>query len=838
MGPLVGDGATPATIQILAPAGTRIKADARKGKILTVVPNDVGHVITYVPPPVGERTELSFTAMVRGAGVRQDLQVDMVVVPSWSGSFSITMDPSSLGPGESATVKVRPSSPGPITGNRTLRIAVSEGSIGNLVPGGDGSWVARYTAPRTTDAPRRPVFAVVDAAAPTSFFDAEVLPLTVTKTITLPTAAGSTNLLRVGSREYGPVTANAAGEATFEVELHPDRAQGTLTASVGGGTPTITTPTLPLDVPPSLVVAPLPAKAGGGTVLYVPLACRMGPGTPCTPSQVDVSVSGGSAGTPVARGEMLVVPWTLPDSGVPSLTAKAGPSSTTARVTVVPSPNTLTLSSDPKSIPEGTTTAKITARAKDPAGKSVTGRIPGFEVRNSRLIRRAVDNRDGTYTGTWRLNTGAPWLEVIAWPRLQGTGLVAQRVVAWPLVTSMAADGASAISLVVVAEDAVGMPVPNVSLELAVPQGDANLPPTAKTDANGVARIPLKVGVEPGLVEMRINGAGLETAALMWQTAPGTAGPTLMPVGSQPDIEALARWQARVPSLFVGRAAKPVVVAAAPVIVPTPGSTPVPGTPAPAPGAAAPTTAAPGTVAQPVAGKVKKTRGGGSTMTGYSTARLRVAMIEAPFAYSSTLKGESAGLFAPESSFFSPATLGLHVDAEVWAGANKTIGFDLRARGGLYVLKVGNENTPNLPWDVALGGRYRVSDSGTWSTYVGAGVARESEVLLKYEDSGRNSAAVENRSLIGPRLGAGLRREAGVSLFELDFQTLIAPIPSARLELRGDVGLSDSVALVLAAGGHFRYSTFKVSGDSEDVARMRTTRTGGEIRVGVAAAFF
>jgi hypothetical protein len=842
-GPLVGDGATPATLQVLAPAGTRIKASASKGQVLSVIPNASGHVITYVPPPVGERTDMSITAAVRGAGIRQDLDIKLVVVPSWNGTFSITMDPSSVGAGESATVKVRPSSPGPITGQRSLRIAVSDGTIGALVPGGDGSWVGRYTAPRTLDAPLRPVFAVVDAAAPTTFVDAEVLPLTVTRSITLPAPAGSTNLLRVGSREYGPVKASAGGEVTFEVELHPDRSEGTLTSSVDGTTPTTTTPKLPLDVPPSLVVAPLPDKAGGGTVLHVPIACRMGPGTPCAPSQVDISVTGGTAGTPVARGELLVVPWTLPDTGTSTLTAKAGVSVATAKVSTVPSPNTLTLSSDPKALSDDVTTADITARAKDPAGKSVIGRIPGFEVSNSRLMRRPVDNRDGTYTGSWRLNSDAPWLEVLAWPKLDGTGLVPQRLVAWPVVSSMTADGASAITLVVVAEDAVGMPVPNVPLELAVPQGDANLPPTIKTDANGIARVPLKVGVEPGLVELRVQGAGLETAALLWQNAPGTPAPVLPPVGTQPDLEALARWQERVPSLFIGKSAAPVVVAVAPVVVPTPG-TPIPGTPVPGtPGT--PTTAvpAPGTSPGASPGKAPKVRGGGgggggNAAMGYSTARLRAALIEAPFSYSASLNGDTAPTYAPESSFFAPASLGLHVDAEVWAGPSKALGFDFRARGGLYVLDLGAENKANLPWDVSVGGRYRVSDTGTWSTYVSAGVARQSEPLLKYANEARSAAEIENRAVFGPRFGAGVRREAGPAMFEVDFQTLVSPIPDARLELRGDIPVTDSLALVLAGGGDFRYATFKVSGDAAEVVRMRTTRIGGEIRVGVAATFF
>ncbi|MFK7929619.1 MAG: Ig-like domain-containing protein, partial [Myxococcota bacterium] len=672
--PLVGDGATPAVLHLLAPAGTKIKVLPDRGTIQTIVPTQGGHRITYVPPVVGEHTTVAMTIRIRGAGVKEDLRVELPLVPSWAGTFSITADPGTVAKGKTATIKVRPSSPGPLEGERRLKIAVSEGEISGLVPSGDGTWAARYTAPSRLEHPVRPVFVVVDTAAPVSFVDAEVLPVTVTRNISLTAAPDSTNILRVGDREYGPTKASPDGSVSFDVDLHPDRPQGTLTSSVAG-TPTVTTPALPMTIPPSIVIAPLPTKAGGGTTLPVPIACRTTKGRPCVPSDVSISVTEGTTGDVQARGELLMVPWTLPDTGSPSLTVKIGDKVATAGVGIVPSPNTLTLSSDPANLTGDVTDAKITARAKDPAGKGVTGRIPGFDVRNGRLIKRTADNRDGTYTTTWRLNSDAGWLEAVAWPKLTATGLAPQRLVAWPVVDAVNADGSTQISLIVVAEDAVGMPVPDVSLELAVPQGDGALAPSAKTDKDGLARITYKVGIEAGLVEINVAGAGLSTTTRLWQSSAEQPYPGLLAVGSTPDLEAVDRWKARVAHLFISKAAAPVVVAAP---VTSPGSTsPSVGTPGtPAVVATNPGTAPVGTPGAGIGGSPggKPARAPKASSAGsgaYRQVRLRGAFVNGPFSYRSRAVGDAdiSGEYAPEASFATSAAFGhfgVQGDAEAW----------------------------------------------------------------------------------------------------------------------------------------------------------------------------
>lgn len=853
--PLVGDGATPATVQVLAPAGTRVKVQPDRGEIIEALPVDGGHRIVWVPPPVGERTSVGMLVKVRGGGVKEDLRISAEVVPSWTGDFSIVSDPSTIAAGESATLKVRPSSPGPIEGQRRLQIAVSEGTLGDLVPSGDGSWAVRYTAPPEyrLAGPIRPVFVVVDEAAPFSFVDTEVVPVTVQKDVSLEAPPDSMNVLRVADREYGPIKAGSSGAVSFEVDLHPDRTTGTLTSSVAG-TPTVTTPTLPVQVPYALVVAPLPDRVGGGTTLGVPFACRTPGGTVCSPGDVSVEVSGGTTDPVQARGELLVVPWTLPDDGYPTITVSAGAEAqagkATAKVGVVPSPNTLTLSSDPPKLTDEERVARITARAKDPGGKGVIGRVPELQVEGGRLYRQTRDNRDGTYTATWRLDNDADWIEAAAWPRLSGTGLAAQRLVAWPSVDAVNADGATAISLFVVAEDAAGMPVPNTEIELAVPQGDGALPPSVKTDRYGVARIPYKVGVEPGLVQIDVSGAGLTTTTRLWQTGPQAPYPGLLQVGSTPDLEAVQRWKARVAHLYIPKTEAPVV-AAAPVTAAPATPTAVPGTATPTPGTApaTPGTAAtpPGTAAAPGAtpapGKKPRPGGGGGggaggvASSGYKTARLRGALVNHISAYGSSLVGDAADRYAPEAAYTTFSQPGLNLNAELWVGNGKPLGFDARFQASAVRLGLGTEKPFYVPLDVEVGGRYRVKDNGTWSGYAGAGFARITELAFEYTGPERTAATPVGFGIMGAGIGGGIRGEWGARMFELDLQTVWTPIPSlARLEVRGDLPVADPILLHLALGGEGRLSRWRPLDDNDEV-RIRTRRAAVTVRAGVSMAF-
>jgi len=91
---------------------------------------------------------------------------------------------------------------------------------------------------------------------------------------------------------------------------------------------------------------------------------------------------------------------------------------------------------------------------------------------------------------------------------------------------------------------------------------------------------------------------------------------------------------------------------------------------------------------------------------------------------------------------------------------------------------------------------------------------------------------------MGARVGGGLRGGWDVGLFEVDLQSLWAPIPSlARLEARGDIPVADPIFITAALGGEARTSVFKPDPEGQPDARIRSNRLGVDIRIGIGAAF-
>ncbi|MFT7521469.1 MAG: hypothetical protein ACI9MC_003620, partial [Kiritimatiellia bacterium] len=295
-GPLVGDGSTPASIHVLLEPGTRVKASASQGDVIDVRAVAGGAVVVWVPPVVQTETKVPLLLKIRGGGVKEDLTYEARVVPGWTGGFEFVFDPPQVVPGGSVSVKVRATSPGASSRKRTVKAKVSHGTLSALVAAEDGTWVARYTAPASTDGPIRPLFVVTDMAAPSDVYGTATLGVTFKRSVTLDAPADSTNFLVLGGQEYGPVVASPAGTIAFELDLHPDHLLGQLTSTSRAGDEEVTNPALPVPVPNSVVLMPLPPKVGGATSVELLIACRTGANAPCSPSDLSFEASSGKVG--------------------------------------------------------------------------------------------------------------------------------------------------------------------------------------------------------------------------------------------------------------------------------------------------------------------------------------------------------------------------------------------------------------------------------------------------------------------------------------------------------------------------------------------------------------
>lgn len=796
--PLTADGATSATLHLVAPPGLRIRGRATIGEIGEIEPVDGGYRIAYLPPAVDQPLRTHLSLRLRGGDINQEITIPVDLVPSWDGPVSLFSDPEPLAPGRGITVKARVL-PAPTTTAPSLVGAVSEGTLGQLVASQDGSSLARYTAPARRGEPGYAVAVVTDRAAPAQRAAAQVIPLSTTRPLTLSGPPGHNATLQIGDRSYGPSPVTATGEVTFKVDLHPDHVRGEL--SFSGPKPSSETRDLPVTPTGGVVIGHLPASAPAGTTLTVPIGCVTPTGSWCAASDIEIAPSEGELGPITERGGLFFAPWTLPDGGNPSLTVTSGPSTDSKRVRITPGAVQLTLSSEPDRLDSDVTDLTLQARSATPSGDPITGRLPTFQVHGARLIRRATDKGEGLSAATYRLDSGARQLQAIAHAPLRPTADPPQRLLSWPVAPDLPADGSGTATVVAVALDAYGIPVPDVPLEVEVLTGDATVGENVRTDRSGLGQIQVRSGRTPGLITLKVQGAGLTDIVHLWQSSPELPAPALPPTGSADRLQALSDLRSTVATLLIRED----------------GSSTAP-TAAPAPSV--------------------QTRRATATSTSPALARLRAGVANAPFSYRARVDGEEAGLYAPTSSFSTSPVLGqtlLHLDGELWPDADRVIGIDARLRAGLYRITVGGNGKTVAPTEAELGARYRFRGQGALSGYAGLGVARTQGLIIRYGDETRSTATFDPFGVVGARVGGGVRYSTGPLLIEVDLQSLWIPAPAAvRLEARGDVPVSDPLALTFGLGGdarHLRHHAADVD------ARLRTTQLALEARLGVAVRF-
>lgn len=543
--PLVADGLTTSTVRLYVEGGAAAKAKIKpdSGKIGPVVSGADG-VITFAftPSAATAAGSVNFKVTVNG----EDTMVAIPVIPSNTGRLTITVDPPVLSASSTATIRIQPLSAGPVSADgRSFKVVASAGTVDALSPSAGGTWVAHYTPPKGLTKPMTVVLSAGDAAAPESVWGVTTLPIVSRRSISLDVLAGSSNVLVAGDRTYGPVIAAPSGKVAFDVDLDPRQPRAQLT-SVNPDTSRVQKD---VDLPDvsGVDVAWLAGRTSvpAGVTIDLRLGTSSAGGM-STANAPALTTTGGTLGAPVADAESFVVKFTAPATlGDVTLSATIGDRKADLKVHVIAAPGSMTIVTDPVEIAAKGTSAVVTARVKDGAGAATVGRAP-FLYAEGGVVGALKDNKDGSYTGTVKLtSTSTNLLRVWGIPSLEATGLAPSLLVIWPATSTVAANGTDAVALTVLALDAYGLPVPNVTIRLSVPHGDGSLPPELKTDAHGLGRTTFRAGKVAGLVSLRAEGAGLWTEAPIVQAS----GPSpVIPVGGPPDIDAqLERWRGAAP---------------------------------------------------------------------------------------------------------------------------------------------------------------------------------------------------------------------------------------------------------------------------------------------------
>ncbi len=563
-GPALGDGRTSTTVNLYLPdwvEGERFKLKPDEGRAGQILVGADGLIsFPYTPPRVVKPKTVGFTLSRKGGSAGED-RFELALVPPFDGRIEISFDPPELlAGGDSALVRVTPSGDTPQAGEaRRFLLSASAGQLAAAMPAGDGSWVARYTPPASVDGPRTVIITAADAAAPDLIFGWEALPIRVKQSVSVSVPPDANTILTVGSKQYGPLQASPAGTVAFDVELDPRQPTGQVQAVSGDGQSSNLQIDLPQPEYGRIGFLPFPAGIPADPVnvgFPVRVVATDLTGQPLRASIPSLHASVGQLGTVETSSVpgVYVAQFTPPsDPGQVTFTAELDGASVTTTMELLPPMTRLRLTAEPAELPPGVRDFTITARVQDSGGASIAGRMPQLDVEGATLRARMRDNQDGTYTGSWRLNSQVESAFVLGVPPLKASGLPPYRLLVWPRQTAIPAGAGGSLPVTIAALDRYGLPVPNVDIKLAVPVGDAALPANTRTNAQGLIQAKMAAGETPGLVTLRAEAAGLVAETPVFQVVQGELAPPVQPGGDSDLLSALALWRSAVSSLHVAK---------------------------------------------------------------------------------------------------------------------------------------------------------------------------------------------------------------------------------------------------------------------------------------------
>ncbi len=563
-GPIVADGRTPTTvfIQVTDPVeGERFRVRPSRGKSSGVSVRENGLLgFTYVPPRICSPTSVELKVQRRGVS-RQDESLYLDLVPPFDGQLGISFQPAVLRGGDSsATIHVLPSCQTPQEpALRTFLLAASAGTVDPAVPAEDGTWIARYTPPSDLDSSRTVIITAADAAAPDRIYGFATLPILQTRSISLQAEPDATATLSVGDRSYGPRKVSPAGTVAFQVEIDPASPQGLLQVVPTTGDATSASVDLPLPDYPGLAFLPLPPRLPANPDL-APFPVRIvvtdAAGRPASGLSPTITASVGEITSPAYGGAagIYAASFTPPSKpGEVTFTATWDSGTTETTISLVNPLPRIALEIDPPEIPRGKRDFQVSARLVDSQGVTLDDPAPEISAQGASLLSRARKSADGTYTARFRMRSSASQAVVTASPKLTYQGGFPCRVLMWSQQNTVPTDGSTSTSLQMAVVDEWGIPVPQKKLELEVLRGDASVPSTILTGANGMGTAELVAGQQPGLLVVQARVDGLHTEISLLQAPPQQAMPGVETGGDEESLLALNQLKMANPTASVTR---------------------------------------------------------------------------------------------------------------------------------------------------------------------------------------------------------------------------------------------------------------------------------------------
>ena len=544
---LVGDDASPADLYVLAldPAGqpivgwTKLKLTASAGTVTELA--DVGgglHTFTFTAAKTDSLTPVTFELKGKLPTKFNFARTWTVQVsPSRTHPMSLAVSPSALTLGTDKTANVTFS----LTGGEPAALAqvqlahsVSTGTLTNLTNLGGGQLGGLYTAP-TLNAPQVALVTAVDVADPTRAYGAAAIPLAAKVDQAVQVPAGASVLLKVGGRDFGPVTADSKGRAKIPVVVPAGTTTATRVVVVNGNP---TEEPFALSVPETRRIALFPTAAGLPSDARVQVPVRVfvvtPAGRPDESAQVELSATLGAVSA--ARhegGGIYVATYTPPNGNVAAVTTMRAALTGGSKVQVDSRPvnlvatraTGLALTAEPATLAPGATTLGIVATVSGPDGAALAGRTLAFSA-NGAKVAEVKDLTTGAYRAAFTTGSRGP-VEVTASVAAPATKNPLARVLVVPAVDRLSPDGLSSAMLTVATVDEFGYPVPDVYVDVRLVSGDGAVPATATTNAAGIAQIYYTAGRKNGHVAIEFIARDRTAGVSIVQAPPELTLPKL-----------------------------------------------------------------------------------------------------------------------------------------------------------------------------------------------------------------------------------------------------------------------------------------------------------------------
>ncbi|MFT4622149.1 MAG: hypothetical protein ACI8PZ_000805 [Myxococcota bacterium] len=328
---VVGDGSTPVEVFLIARdkdgtpiEGSTLRANAKLGRVGPL--SEVGGgVYTFLWTPPKAATPSAETLIVKGKtpDKRQvDLKVAVPLQMEAPYALGSSSSPADLVPTTTVYSTVTFSG-GTWGGAPELRTC--GGSLDSPMSIDEGAHKVRYSVGRQ-GSPRLAIVTASDNAAQLPTYGYHVLPLLVARAEAVTTTPRAQLVLRLGEREFGPITASSSGQASVPVQVPPGLANADMLVRAADGV--VTRSAHPLQVKESQQICLLPpAKSipvGAEPKPKVRMVVLKPDGTPDVNAKPTLTASVGTVGEilPVRDG-IFEAAYTPPDRAQ-SVTFQAG----------------------------------------------------------------------------------------------------------------------------------------------------------------------------------------------------------------------------------------------------------------------------------------------------------------------------------------------------------------------------------------------------------------------------------------------------------------------------------------------------------------------------------